>query len=150
MLSILPRLESAFPWLHERPGDEDDFLWFTETNGIEVIYRPDVPKGVWATAAGRQFILLDSRLRGWLLRHVMFHELGHVLLHAPTQSSYGIEFCDPRVRRKQHVEAEQVAALCLLPPAEIQNVCESGAHFEYPELGRLLIVRMEFMRATGV
>ena len=48
------------------------------------------------------------------------------------------------------VEAEQMAALILLPPSEIENVYSSGADAEYVELDSLVKVREQLRKDHGL
>jgi len=150
MIHILPRLESEFPWLHTRSGTERDAMEFCDRKGIHVRFGPEFPTGVWVMLREHHFFLLNSRLSGWLVAYVLFHEIGHYLFHAPTCSNVAVEFCDPHIRRKNHVEAEQVAALILLPPCEIEDVYEFGAYNLYPELKDLLAVRWRIAKQHGI
>lgn len=149
MFNLLPRLEAEFPWLHTRAGTEDDFYECCRRHGVMVAIRPDFPSGVYIAFGEHHFILLNSSLRGWFLRYVMFHELGHFLFHAPTQSSLAVEFCDPHVRQKNHIEAEQVAALILFPMSELDEVYESGAFDAYTEVAELVSVRLGIRAEIG-
>lgn len=150
MFNILPKLEAEFPWLHTRTGTEEDFHEYTRRKNVEVLFRPDFPKGAWISTGDHHLILLNSALRGWELRYAMFHELGHYLFHVPTQSlSSQVEWCDPHVRKKQHLEAEQVAAVILLPISELENVHAIGADKEYIELADLIPVREELYKMYG-
>lgn len=150
MFNILPRLESEFPWLHTRSGTDRDAFEFCERKGIHVGFGPDFPTGVWVMVGARHFFFVNSAVSGWLVSYVLFHEIGHYLFHAPTGSNVAVEFCDPHMRRKNHIEAEQVAALLLLPPAEIETVIELGAYNLFPELANLLSVRLAIAKDHGI
>lgn len=151
MFNLLPRLESEFPWLHKRSAREDDCHSFCKKHGVNVVFQHGVPHGVYAMAAGDHFIFLDPKLSGWMLLYVFCHEIGHYLFHSPSQSNMPppsdakkkliLEFFAGERKRKNHIEAEQVAALMLLPFHEIDALCEAGAYEVFPELGRLIKVR---------
>ena len=143
MIHLLPTLEKAFPFLHKRAGTENDFYDLCSERNVEVIFRPDAPIGCYVMAAGEHYIFLNSHLHGWKLRYVMFHEIAHFLFHSPSQSSFGIEFFNRHQKQKNHVEAEQVAALILLPIPELENVLISGAYNAYDELAELIAIRLQ-------
>ena len=143
MIHLIPTLEKAFPFLHTRTATEDDFFNLCNDRGVEVIFRPDAPQGVYVMAGGDHYIFLNSLLHGWMLRYVMFHEIAHYLFHSPSQSNFGIEFFNRHVKRKNHLEAEQVAAMLLLPIPELENVLLCGAYLEYDELAELIATRLQ-------
>jgi Zn-dependent peptidase ImmA (M78 family) len=77
--------------------------------------------------SGKHHIFLNSRLKGWKLRHVMFHELAHYLFHAPSQSNMAVEFFSVHAKEKNHREAEAAAAWLLvtpqmLPPSTVNRI----------------------------
>lgn len=150
MINILPRLESEFAWLHRRPPTESELMEFCERHGVPVVFREDVPTGVYVKAEDRHFIFLQSGLAGWMLRYVLSHEIAHFLFHSPSQSSFAIEFFSKAMRRKNHLEAEQVAALMLLPPGELEFVYEYGADELYPEIAKLARLRENIIRDFGI
>jgi hypothetical protein len=150
MFNILPRLEAEFPWLHTRAGTEKDAFEFCERYRIHVEFQPDFPAGVWVKAGDDHFFLINSLLRGWLLTYVLFHEIGHYLFHVPTQSNFAVEFCDPHIKRKNHLEAEQTAALILLPTVEVENIYQLGAEHEFRELENLLKVRADLKKEHNI
>lgn len=141
MIHLLSRLESAFPFLHRRPATENDFFEYAAGN-IEAVFSNLVSTGVYVLYDGKHYIFLNNKLRGWFLRYVMFHELGHHLFHVPSQSSYGVEFVSVHSKQKNHLEAEAVAALLLLPLVELENVIDSGAYNAFPEFAELVKVRL--------
>jgi Zn-dependent peptidase ImmA (M78 family) len=154
MINLLPRLEREFPWLHERSVSVEDCHDFCERLGVHVVYQHGVPFGVYALSEGEHFIFLHPALSGWMLLYVFCHEIGHYLFHAPTQSNVRtasdsdrihrklvLEFFNTERKRRNDIEAEQVAALMLLPMHEIPDLYDFGAHEAIPELGKLIEVR---------
>lgn len=155
MINLLPRLEKEFPWLHKRSVRIEDCHEFCERLDINLVYQHGTPNGVYALSEGEHFIFLCPKLTGWMLLYVFCHEIGHYLFHAPTQSNKRgtrtpssasgqklvLEFFNTERKRKNDIEAEQVAAFMLLPMHEIEDLYISGAHEAYPELGKLITVR---------
>lgn len=153
MINLLPRLEREFAWLHSRSVRIEDCHEFCAANGVEVVYQHGVPFGAYVLADGEHFIFLDPKLSGWMLLYVFCHEIGHYLFHSPSQSNKRasskrpvLEFFQREHKRKNDIEAEQVAALMLLPIHEIEDLYHSGAHEAYPELGKLIKVREQCER----
>ena len=72
-------------------------------------------------------------MHGWFLRYVMFHELAHYMFHMPSQAKYGAEFFSLHSKEKNHIEAESVAALLLLPMHELTELLQlpEVAHDEH-------------------
>lgn len=145
MINLLPRLEREFPWLHKRSVREKDCHEFCERLGVEVVYQHGVPSGAYVMTGDDHFIFLDPALSGWMLLYVFCHEIGHYLFHVPTQSNKKpklvLEFFNADRKRKNDIEAEQVAALMLFPMHEIDALYDSNAHEAFPELGKLIKVR---------
>ncbi len=145
MFNLLPRLETEFPWFNLRSPTDQELFEFCEKKGIEVIIRDDVPIGVYVLTSDHHFIFLRKDLTGWMFQYVFCHEIAHYLFHSPSQSNFAIEFFDEHTKRKNHLEAEQVAALLLFPLSEIESVYEFGGD-EIPEVGKLLKLRLELLR----
>ena len=145
MINLLPKLREAFPFVGERSVTEDDLFWFCFRSGVEVVFRDDIPKGVYALSQGEHFIFLNTKLIGWSLRYVFSHEVAHYLFHAPSNSNFHLEFFAKESKRRKHIEAEQVSALLLLPVPEIEEVLITGAYNASPELAELLGVRLSIL-----
>ncbi len=149
MLSLLPRLKAAFPFVGERSATEEDFYRYCADHQITVVMDLDVSIGVYVACLGENVIFLNPKLRSWFLKYVMFHELAHFIFHAPTQSNVGVEFFRPHSKRKNHFEAEAVAALLLLPKTELNSILQSE-EFENPDLAELVSLRFEIYRNFNV
>ena len=145
MLSLLPRLRAAFPFVGERSATEEDFYRYCSKNEISVVMDIDMSSGVYVSCRGIDFIFLNPKLRGWDLRYVMFHELAHHIFHHPSQSNSGIEFFHIHSKKKNHFEAEAVAALLLLPRSELNSLLQNE-EFEKTELADLAAFRLELYR----
>jgi len=105
---------------NERPLTEDDFVTLCGRFGITVDERPLGVAGFYYRVMGRDFIAVDSRL-GWPEKlGVLFHELGHFLLHAPrTGPSAGFHGVG-RLTRKER-EADAFALCALIPKSQIES-----------------------------
>lgn len=143
MNTLLRRLKSAFPFVGTRAAIDDDLFGFCADRDIELVFSPDVSAGIYAMYRGEHFIFLNSRLSGRRLLHVAFHEIGHYLLHVPTQGRYAAEFFRLHQKQKDHCEAESVAAFLLLPIAELESLLLAGVHERDHELAELIGRRLE-------
>ena len=100
---------------NERPLAEEDLHVLCRRFGITVDEQPLRVGGLYYRAMGRDFIAIDSRLRWPEKLGVLFHELGHFLLHAPRT---GPAASFHRVGRSTRKEREaDVFALCALIPS---------------------------------
>ena len=106
----------AIGW-NERPFDEADFIAICRKFSITVTEMPLTMGGFYYRVRGRDFIALDSRLRGPKRLFVMFHELGHFLLHVP-DSGATANFHGVGRRTRKEKEAD-LFALCALMPKRL-------------------------------
>jgi len=143
MIHILTHLKKVFPFLHKRSATEDDFFEFCAYCDIDVVFTPLVSIGVLVKYDGKDYIFLNDKLHGWFLRYVMFHELAHYLFHFPSQANYGVEFFTIHSRKKNHLEAEQVAALLLLPMDELVEALKDPEFEPDDRMDELIKVRMD-------
>lgn len=145
MILLLPKLKEYFPFLGQRSVTENDLQWLCFRDGVEVVFRDDIPTGVYAMSAGEHFIFLNTKLFGWSLLYVFAHEFAHYLFHAPSNSSFHLEFFAQETKRKNHIEAEFVAALLLLPLCEIEELLATGLYNSCEDLSGLLATRLKIL-----
>ena len=99
---------------NERPLSEDDLIGICNRFGITVDEQPLGVAGFYYRVLGRDFIAVDSRLRWPEKLGVLFHELGHFLLHAPrTGPAAGFHGVGRSTRKEREADA---FALCALIP----------------------------------
>ena len=142
MKHLLTKLKLAFPFLHKRSANEEDYYTFCRQHRIETVFTDLTSDGIWVLFEGKNFIFLNEKLSGWLLRYVMFHEIAHFLFHYPSQSNYGAEFFSVHGKRKNHHEAETVAALLLLPPPELHLALTDKEVVYSEEIKNLIAFRL--------
>jgi Zn-dependent peptidase ImmA (M78 family) len=151
MHTLASRVRAAFPFVGERAATEDDLLEFCAGEGVAVVWSRDVDKGIYAIGkCGRQVvhaICLNTQLIGWSLLYVLAHEIGHYLLHAPSKTRTGPVAAFQC--RREHREAETVAALLLLPIPELEAALISGHYKENEDLAALIGVRLDARRRYG-
>lgn len=93
---------------------ESDFYRLCRRFHITVTEMPLATSGFYYRVKGQDFIALDSRLAGPRRLFVMFHELGHFLLHVPdTGATANFHEVGRRTRKEQ--EADDFAACAILP-----------------------------------
>lgn len=143
MNTLFSRLQKAFPFVGERSATEIDLHEFCERRRIEVVFSNEVTAGIYVMFAGEHFVFLNSKLKGMRLLHVAFHEIGHYLLHVPTRRQYTAEFYQLHAAGRTHCEAESVAALLLLPPAELIQALRSPDVYACEDLQRLIALRLD-------
>lgn len=142
MRNLIPKLKKAFPFLHKRSATEDDFFAFCKRKNIGVIFDRDISTGVYVIYNGKSFIFLNDKLRCAMLLYVMFHELAHHLFHFSSNTSFGAEFFALDSKKRNHFEAEAVAALLLLPTMEL-SVALQNIEYAQPELAALTGFRVD-------
>ncbi|HQX55443.1 MAG TPA: ImmA/IrrE family metallo-endopeptidase [Pyrinomonadaceae bacterium] len=94
--------------------NEDDFHRICRRLRVSVTEMPLRTNGFYYSVRGRHFIAIDSRLPPLKRLFVMFHELGHFLLHLPdsgtTANFHGVGHRDRKER-----EADIFAVCALIP-----------------------------------
>lgn len=111
-----------FGW-NERPLGEADFHRLCRRFKITVTEMPLRVGGFYYSVLGRHYIAIDSELSEREKLFVMFHELGHFLLHVPDA---GVTANFHGIGKKTRVENEaDIFALCCLLPRPILE--QSGA-----------------------
>jgi Zn-dependent peptidase ImmA (M78 family) len=143
MIHILTHLKKAFPFVGSRAATEDDFFEYCAFSTIDVVFTPFLSIGMYVKYNGSDFIFLNDKLHGWLLRYVMFHELAHYMFHMPSQAKYGAEFFSLHSKEKNHIEAEIVAALLLLPMSELHEILQLPEIAQDDHMKELIVVRLE-------
>lgn len=99
---------------NERPLTEGDLYRICRRFRIGVTEMPLVVSGFYYRVMGRDFIAVDSKLSGPKRLLVLFHELGHFLLHTP-DSGATANFHGVGRRSRKEIEAD-VFALCAVIP----------------------------------
>jgi len=97
-----------------RPQTEGDFQRLCKRFKIRLLEMPLRTDGFYYRVMGKDFIAVDSRLAGPQKLAVLFHELGHFLLHAPA-SGPAANFHGVGRRTRKECEAD-IFALCALIP----------------------------------
>ena len=99
---------------NERPLAEADFYRLCRRFRITVDEIPLRVSGFYYCVAGRHFIAIDSKLPSRKKLFVMFHELGHYLMHVPNQNETASYHGVGKPTRKER-EADIFALVALVP-----------------------------------
>lgn len=96
---------------------ESDLHELCDRFGITLHESPMGTDGFYYRLLGQDFIAINSRLRGFRRLSVLFHELGHFLLHVP-KSGPAANFHAVGRPTRQEREAD-LFALCALMPVDL-------------------------------
>lgn len=105
---------------NERVLDEVDFYKLCRRFRINVTEMPLNVGGFYYRVGGRDFIAVDSRLRGATRLTVLFHELGHFLFHAP-DSGTTANFHHVGRRTRKECEADVFSLCAVIPRYQIET-----------------------------
>jgi len=76
--------------------------------------------GFYYRVLGKDYIAIDSRLTGAKELIVLFHEIGHLLLHTP-ESGATANFHRVARRTRQKIEADAFALCALIPRSMLED-----------------------------
>jgi|SRR6185503_7676452 len=143
MWPILALLARDYDW-NQRVLTIDDFDRLCELEDVAVEKRETGFPGLYTRRDGRPVITISPavlpRARGW----VLWHEMGHVLLHDP-----GCAFFY-RNDRKLERQADLVAACALIPRPLLEKASLSEIREEYRYPIELCELRQMFFREMGI
>jgi Zn-dependent peptidase ImmA (M78 family) len=99
---------------NERALGEDDAFELARRLGVDVQMQSMSTDGFYFRLLGREFIAINRDLPQPQRLRVLFHELAHLLFHAPT-SGPALGFHRIGKRTRQEIEADTFATCALLP-----------------------------------
>jgi len=105
---------------NERSLTEADFYRLCKRFKVTVTEMPLRTGGFYYRVMGRDFIAVNSRLVGPQKLAVLFHELGHFLLHTP-ESGATANFHGVGLRTRQEREADLFALCAIIPKTWIAS-----------------------------
>lgn len=114
MRFVIDKISQLKTGWNERPLTEADFYRLCKRFRIRVTEMPLSVGGFYYRVMGRDFIAVDSRLAGAEKLAVLFHELGHFLLHTPASGATA-NFHGVGRRTRQEREADAFALCALIP-----------------------------------
>lgn len=130
---------------NERVFTERDALDYCQRNKIYIVESVGEPYGRIAFYKGYTFILLNPLLESAARTWVLFHEIGHYILHAPQAARFS-----PLVRRKSDREANYIAAVAMMPKCVIEGKTFSEIQAEYGYPLELLQIRNQIVESEGI
>lgn len=105
---------------NERPLTENDLHRICRRFKIGVTEMPLAVSGFYYRVMGRDFIAIDSKLSQSKKLHVLFHELGHFLLHTPDSGSTA-NFHGLGRRSRKEIEADAFALCAVIPKTMLES-----------------------------
>jgi len=105
---------------NERELTENDLYRICRRFKIGVTEMPLGVSGFYYRVMGRDFIAVDSKLSGSKKLLVLFHELGHFLLHTP-DSGVTANFHGLGRRSRKEIEADAFALCALIPKPLLES-----------------------------
>jgi len=105
---------------NERPLTEGDAVRICRRFRVTYQEMPLATGGFYFRLKGRDYIAVDSRLPAAQRMFVMFHELGHFLLHVPeTGATANFHRVGERTRKEK--EADLFALCALVPKSRVET-----------------------------
>jgi Zn-dependent peptidase ImmA (M78 family) len=105
---------------NERALTETDFFRLCKRFRIKVTEMPLSSGGFYYRVMGTDFIAVDSKLTGPEKLFVLFHELGHYLLHVP-DGGVTANFHGVGLKTRKEREADLFALCAILPKNIIED-----------------------------
>ena len=114
MQLLARRISQLIPDWNRKELTEADVYVVCERFGVRIVEMPLTREGFYFRLLGRDFIAVDSRLKGVERVRVLFHELAHFLLHVP-ESGPTARFHGLAPESRYEREADLVALCAVLP-----------------------------------
>jgi Zn-dependent peptidase ImmA (M78 family) len=134
-------------WNERELGDEDVYR-ICRKHKVEIVEMPLRVSGFYYRVKGRDFIAINSLLTGKKRLAVMFHELGHFLLHVP-DSGATANFHRVGMRTRKEREADLFALCAMIPTAKLSETSdEELIHEGFDE--ELVAERLDIFRTYGL
>jgi Zn-dependent peptidase ImmA (M78 family) len=148
VIFIAPIFRKALKGWNKKRFDGKDFDRITKQLGVLVIEDGSedmVRKGLYTEAKGVPIIFVRPELTGLEKLWVLFHELGHHLLHSPA-TCY---FSESTQHKTEH-EASVFAAIALIPQAYVRQMYLWDLYDVDEFAAKLFEIRLEVYEAYKV
>ena len=133
----ITRIKQIIPHFNEEALTENDFWKICENEQILVVETHLFVNGFYFSDGRRNFIYLNSALRGIFWLENAFHEIAHHFLHTPPSDS------------RQEEEARAIALIAILPRGQLEKAAMEADEFsEYAE--RILHERLQIFAEHGI
>lgn len=138
-------LKKKVPEWNDEVLTEASFYRICERLRVGIVETDTRASGEYTVHAGRPIIILSSRIKQQMRAWVMFHELGHHLLHYPATHRFSKSIFS-RIDR----ESNFFAAIALMPTRIItgKSKAEIRADFAYPQ--EIIEIRYEISLSFGI
>lgn len=120
MQFVIDKISKLRVHWNERALTETDFYRLCKRFKVNVTEMPLRTGGFYYRVLGKDYIAIDSRLAGIQKLAVLFHELGHFLLHTP-ESGATANFHGVGRRTRKEIEADLFALCALIPRSWIES-----------------------------
>ncbi len=120
MQLLLQKISQLNIGWNERELVESDLYRICRRFKIGVTEMPLGVRGFYYRVMGRDFIAVDSKLSGPKKLLVLFHELGHFLLHTPDSGSTA-NFHGFGRRSRKEIEADAFALCAIIPKSMLET-----------------------------
>ena len=132
MQLLARRISQLIPDWNRKELTEADVYAVCDRFDVRIVEVPLRREGFYFRLLGRDFIAVDSRLKGVQRVRVLFHELGHFLLHVP-ESGPTARFHGLAPGSRYEREADLVA-LCAVLPVDLVRSSPSAPHDVDPDV----------------
>jgi len=133
---------------NEFPLGEGDFEALCRRFGITLQEMPLTTAGFYYRLLGRDFIAIDSRLKGPQRLAVLFHEFAHFLFHtSETGPAAGFHGVGRRTRKE--IEAD-VFSLCAVLPRSVLETRSPDDLISEGWPGAMIKERLEILQRYGI
>lgn len=148
MKLLRQKLEQLKIGWNERELGDDDVYRICRKYKVEISEMPLRVDGFCYRVKGRDYIAVNSLLTGKKRLAVMFHELGHFLLHVP-DSGTTANFHRVGERTRKEREADLFALCALIPTAKLAGTSEQELIDEGFE-AELVAERLDIFKTFGL
>lgn len=145
-MSVSDVASTQIPDWSKRVLTEKDFFEFCAAREI-IFCETDLVEGFgeYRVHQERNFIILHKyAIKNWRL-WILYHELGHYLLHYPSTAGFS-----DSTTRKMDWEANTVAAVALIPLQLLKQKTFFEIHDEYNYPKQLIKLRVEIYQRLGI
>lgn len=143
---FLSDIASAFmPDWNLRILTEHDALRICNENSVHLVEDVNTRFGKIVFHRGYVFIVMNPDLSPAMRLWVLWHEIGHFMLHAPASSRF-----TPMIERKNDREANYLAAIALMPKTLVvgKTVDQIIREYSYPR--ELVNIRKQISEIDGI
>ena len=129
---------------NQKAHTERDAYAFCKANKVHIVEDPQTSHGMFVKYRGYDFILITPGLTQMMRTWILWHEIGHYLLHEPAIANFSRHYA-----RRSEREANFIAAVALIPRALLHNRSQGElVEMDFPL--KLIDIRHRVYDATGI